>query len=122
MERLDLVRSFFLFSFGIVHRDGLTPEIKRRYLAPNHVGIAWGMKDAAFTHTVLDELWLGTFPNAVVTRRANLAGAQSQPANQRGRTGYRVGFRVPRAETSTDDPRATDVRELVESHLACPAV
>jgi pimeloyl-ACP methyl ester carboxylesterase len=26
------------------------------------------MKDAAFTPAVLEELWLGTFPHAVVTR------------------------------------------------------
>ncbi len=26
------------------------------------------MKDAAFTPAVLDELWLGTFPHAAVTR------------------------------------------------------
>ena len=110
VKRLDVVRRFFLFRFGIVHRDRLTPEIKRAYLAPNPtaasrtgvlvflreipigpsdpvshfwgeledglerhfrdrpVGIAWGMKDAAFTPAVLDELWLGTFPHAVVTR------------------------------------------------------
>ena len=110
VQRLDLVRRFLLFRFGIVHRDRLTPEIKRAYLAPNPtaasrtgvlvflreiptgpsdpvshfwgeledglerqfrdkpVGIAWGMRDAAFTPAVLDELWLGTFPHAVVTR------------------------------------------------------
>jgi pimeloyl-ACP methyl ester carboxylesterase len=110
VKRLDVVRRFFLFRFGIVHRDRLTPEIKRAYLAPNPtaasrtgvliflreipidpgdpvshfwgeledglerhfrdkpVGIAWGMKDAAFTPAVLDELWLGTFPHAAVTR------------------------------------------------------
>jgi hypothetical protein len=93
-----------------VHRDRLTPQIKRAYLQPNPtaatrtgvlvflrevptgpsdpvshfwgeledglerhfrdkpVGIAWGMQDAAFTPAVLDELWLGTFPHAVVTR------------------------------------------------------
>ncbi len=110
VKRLDVVRRFFLFRFGIVHRDRLTPEIKRAYLAPNPtaasrtgvliflreiptgpgdpvshfwgeledglerhfrdkpVGIAWGMKDAAFTPAVLEELWLGTFPHAVVTR------------------------------------------------------
>ena len=110
VKRLDVVRRFLLFRFGIVHRDRLTPEIKRAYLVPNPtaasrtglliflreiptgpsdpvshfwgeledglerhfrdkpVGIAWGMKDAAFTPAVLDELWLGTFPHAVVTR------------------------------------------------------
>ena len=94
---------------ALEHRDRLTPDIKRAYLAPNPtaasrtgvlvflqeiptgpsdpishlrgeledglerhfrdkpVGIAWGMKDAAFTPAYL-ELWLGTFPHAVVTR------------------------------------------------------
>jgi haloalkane dehalogenase len=110
VKRLDVVRRFFLFKFGIAHRERLTREIKEAYLAPNPtpasrtgvlvfvrevptgpndpvshfwgeledglerhfrdkpVGIAWGMKDAAFTPAVLDELWVGTFPNAVVTR------------------------------------------------------
>ena len=110
VKQLDVVRRFFLFKFGIVQRERVTPEIKRAYLAPNPtaasrtgvlvflreiptgpsdpishfwgeleeglerhfrdkpVGIAWGMKDAAFTPAVLEELWLGTFPNAVVTR------------------------------------------------------
>jgi pimeloyl-ACP methyl ester carboxylesterase len=110
VKRLDIVRRFFLFRFGIEHRDRVTHQIKRAYLAPNPtaasrtgvlvfvreiptrpsdpishfwgeledglerhfrgkpVGIAWGMKDAAFTPAVLDELWLGTFPDAVVTR------------------------------------------------------
>jgi pimeloyl-ACP methyl ester carboxylesterase len=35
VKRLDVVRRFFLFRFGIAHRDRLTPEIKRAYLAPN---------------------------------------------------------------------------------------
>jgi pimeloyl-ACP methyl ester carboxylesterase len=110
VKRLDLVRRFLLFRFGIAHRERLTPQIRRAYLAPNPtvasrtgvlvflreiptgpgdrvshfwgeledglerhfrdkpVGIAWGMKDAAFTPAVLEELWLGTFPHAVVTR------------------------------------------------------
>lgn len=110
VKRLDVVRRFFLFRFGIAHRDRLTPTIKRAYLAPNPtpasrtgvliflrevptgpsdpvsdfwgeledglerhfrgkpVGIAWGMRDAAFTPAVLEELWLGTFPDARVTR------------------------------------------------------
>jgi haloalkane dehalogenase len=110
VKRLDVVRRFFLFKFGIEHRDRVSPDSKRAYLAPNPtaasragvlvflreiptrpsdaiskfwgeledglerlfgdkpVGIAWGMKDAAFTPAVLDELWLGTFPHATVTR------------------------------------------------------
>jgi pimeloyl-ACP methyl ester carboxylesterase len=113
VKRLDIVRRFFLFKFGIERRDRLTPEIKRAYLAPNPtaasrtgvlvflreiptdpsdpvslfwgeledglerhfrnkpVGIAWGMKDAAFTPAVLDDLWLKTFPHARVTRLAD---------------------------------------------------
>jgi pimeloyl-ACP methyl ester carboxylesterase len=43
--------------------DGL-----ERHFRDKPVGIAWGMKDAAFTPAVLDELWLRTFPDAVVTR------------------------------------------------------
>jgi len=43
--------------------DGL-----ERHFRDKPVGIAWGMKDAAFTPAVLEELWLGTFPHAVVTR------------------------------------------------------
>jgi pimeloyl-ACP methyl ester carboxylesterase len=104
VKRLDLVRRFLLFRFGIVHRDRLTLQIKRAYLAPNPtaasrtgvlvflreipvgpsdpvshfwgeledrlerhfrdkpVGIARGMKDAAFTPAVLDELWLARSP------------------------------------------------------------
>ena len=43
--------------------DGLERQFRDK-----PVGIAWGMRDAAFTPAVLDELWLGTFPHAVVTR------------------------------------------------------
>jgi pimeloyl-ACP methyl ester carboxylesterase len=43
--------------------DGL-----ERHFRDKPVGIAWGMKDAAFAPAVLDELWLGTLPDAVVTR------------------------------------------------------
>ena len=32
------------------------------------VGIAWAMKDIAFTPRMLDGLWLRTFPDATVTR------------------------------------------------------
>ncbi len=39
-----------------------------RHFRNRPVSIAWGMKDAAFTPAVLEELWLGTFPHAVVTR------------------------------------------------------
>jgi pimeloyl-ACP methyl ester carboxylesterase len=35
VKRLDVVRRFFLFRFGIAHRERLTPTIKRAYLAPN---------------------------------------------------------------------------------------
>jgi pimeloyl-ACP methyl ester carboxylesterase len=110
VKRLDLVRRFFLFKFGIADRTRVTPEMEQAYLAPNPaaasrtgvlvflreiptrasdpvshfwgeledglerhfrtkpVGIAWGMKDRAFTPAVLEELWLGTLPDAVVTR------------------------------------------------------
>jgi pimeloyl-ACP methyl ester carboxylesterase len=105
----ERLRGLFILN-TIAHRDRLTPQIERAYLAPNPtvasrtgvlvflreiptgpsdpvshfwgeledglerhfrdkpVGIAWGMKDAAFTPAVLEELWLGTFPHAVVTR------------------------------------------------------
>jgi len=125
VKRLDVVRRFLLFKFGIVHRDRLTPEIKRAYLEPNPtaasrtgvlvflreiptspsdpishfwgeledglerhfrdkpVGIAWGMKDAAFTSAVLDELWLGTFPDAVVTRVPDAGHFVQEDAHER---------------------------------------
>jgi hypothetical protein len=35
VQRLDLVRRFLLFRFGIAHRERLTPQIRRAYLAPN---------------------------------------------------------------------------------------
>jgi pimeloyl-ACP methyl ester carboxylesterase len=125
VKRIDVVRRFFLFKFGIVHRDRLTPEIKHAYLAPNPtaasrtgvliflreiptgpsdpaslfwgeledglerhfrdkpVAIAWGMKDAAFTPAVLDELWLGTFPHAVVTRVPDAGHFIQEDAHER---------------------------------------
>jgi pimeloyl-ACP methyl ester carboxylesterase len=35
VQRLDAVRRFFLFRFGIAHQERVTPELKRAYLAPN---------------------------------------------------------------------------------------
>jgi pimeloyl-ACP methyl ester carboxylesterase len=125
VKRLDLVRRFFLFKFGIAHQDRITPEIRRAYLAPNPttasrtgvliflqeiptrpddpisrfwgeledgleqhfrskpVGIAWGMKDRAFTPAVLEELWLGTFPHAVVTRVPDAGHFVQEDAHER---------------------------------------
>jgi pimeloyl-ACP methyl ester carboxylesterase len=125
VKRLDLVRRFFLFKFGIAHHDRITPEIRRAYLAPNPttasrtgvliflqeiparpddpishfwgeledglehhfrskpVGIAWGMKDRAFTPAVLEELWLGTFPHAVVTRVPDSGHFVQEDAHER---------------------------------------
>jgi pimeloyl-ACP methyl ester carboxylesterase len=125
VKRLDVVRRFFLFRFGIEHRDRLTPQIRRAYLAPNPtaasrtgvlmflreiptgpsdpvsqfwgeledglqhhfrnkpVGIAWGMKDAAFTPAVLDDLWLGTFPRAAVTRVPDAGHFVQEDAHER---------------------------------------
>jgi pimeloyl-ACP methyl ester carboxylesterase len=125
VKQLDVVRRFFLFRFGLVHRERLTAEIKRAYLAPNPtaasrtgvltflreiptgpddpgsrfwgeledgleryfhdkpVGISWGMRDAAFTPAVLDQLWLGTFPNAVVTRVPDAGHFIQEDAHER---------------------------------------
>jgi haloalkane dehalogenase len=125
VQRLDVVRRFFLFKFGIAHRDRITPTIRQAYLAPNPtpasrtgvlrflreiptrpgdpvsnfwgeiedglalhfrhkpVGMAWGMLDAAFNPTVLDDLWLKTFPHATVTRLADAGHFVQEDAYER---------------------------------------
>ncbi len=125
VKRLDLVRRFFLFEFGIARQERVTPEIRRAYLAPNPtaasrtgvliflreiptrpndpisdfwgeledglerhfrrkpVGIAWGMQDRAFTPAVLEQLWLGTFPDAVVTRVPDAGHFVQEDAHER---------------------------------------
>lgn len=125
VQRLDLVRRFFLFRFGIVHRDRITANIKRAYLVPNPtsasragvlrflreiptapgdpvsdfwgeiedglalhfrgkpIGMAWGMLDAAFNPAVLEDLWLGTFPHARVTRIADAGHFVQEDAHER---------------------------------------
>jgi pimeloyl-ACP methyl ester carboxylesterase len=58
--------------------DGL-----ERHFRDKPVAIAWGMKDAAFTPAVLDELWLGTFPHAVVTRVPDAGHFIQEDAHER---------------------------------------
>jgi pimeloyl-ACP methyl ester carboxylesterase len=41
------------------------------------------MKDAAFTPAVLDELWLGTLPHAVVTRVPDAGHFVQEDAHER---------------------------------------
>jgi pimeloyl-ACP methyl ester carboxylesterase len=41
------------------------------------------MKDAAFTPAALDELWLGTFPHAVVTRVPDAGHFVQEDADER---------------------------------------
>ena len=125
VKQLDLVRQFFLFKFGIAHRERITPTIRQAYLWPNPtpasrsgvlqflreiptrpsdpasqfwgeiedgmelhfrskpVGIAWGMLDAAFGPAVLEQLWLGTFPNAQVTRMSDAGHFVQEDAYER---------------------------------------
>jgi pimeloyl-ACP methyl ester carboxylesterase len=58
--------------------DGL-----ERHSRDKPVGIGWGMKDAAFTPAVLDELWLRTFPDAVVTRVPDAGHFVQEDAHER---------------------------------------
>ncbi len=46
------------------------------------VGIAWAMKDIAFTPQMLDELWLGTFPDADVLRIADAGHYLQEDAHE----------------------------------------
>jgi pimeloyl-ACP methyl ester carboxylesterase len=41
------------------------------------------MQDAAFTPAVLDDLWLGTFPHAVVTRVPDVGHFVQEDADER---------------------------------------
>jgi len=125
VKGLDLFKRVFLFRAGVVHRDRLTPEVKRAYRAPHPswssrtpilvfprqipsgpegevsdllaeieqglkrdfgskpAGIAWAMKDIAFTPQVLDELWLSTFPDAEVLRIDDAGHYLQEDAHER---------------------------------------
>jgi pimeloyl-ACP methyl ester carboxylesterase len=114
----------FLFRVGVVHRERLTPEVKRAYLAPHPnwssrtpilvfpreipsgptgpvadlngeieaglerhfrdkpVGIAWAMRDVAFTPAMLEGLWLRTFPGATVLRLADAGHYLQEDAHE----------------------------------------
>jgi pimeloyl-ACP methyl ester carboxylesterase len=47
------------------------------------VGIAWAMKDIAFTPNVLDTLWLKTFPDAEVLRLEDAGHYLQEDAHER---------------------------------------
>ena len=47
------------------------------------VGIAWAMKDIAFTPDVLDQVWLDTFPNADVLRLEDAGHYLQEDAHER---------------------------------------
>src|SRR5919109_5424579 len=47
------------------------------------VGIAWAMKDVAFTHEMLDRLWLHTFPDAQVLRLDDAGHYLQEDAHER---------------------------------------
>jgi pimeloyl-ACP methyl ester carboxylesterase len=125
VKRLDLFKRVFLFRAGVVHRERLTPTVKRAYLAPHPtaasrtpilvfpreipagptgpvsdllaeveepltkhfrekpVGIAWALKDIAFTEMVLEQLWLRTFPDAEVLRLADAGHYLQEDAHER---------------------------------------
>jgi pimeloyl-ACP methyl ester carboxylesterase len=124
VKGLDLFKRVFLFRAGVVHRDRLTPEVKRAYRAPHPswssrtpilvfpreipsgpqgpvsdlvgeieqalerdfrskpVRIAWAMKDIAFTPDMLEQGWLGTFPNAKVLRLENAGHYLQEDAHE----------------------------------------
>jgi pimeloyl-ACP methyl ester carboxylesterase len=115
----------FLFRAGIVHRERLTPEVKRAYLAPHPnwnsrtpilvfpreipsgpegpvsdlcgeveaglerhfrakpVAIAWAMRDIAFVPEILEQAWLGTFPDASVVRLEDAGHYLQEDAHER---------------------------------------
>jgi pimeloyl-ACP methyl ester carboxylesterase len=125
VKRLDLFKRVFLFRAGVVHRERLTPTVKRAYLAPHQtvasrtpilvfpreipsgptgavsdlcaeveerlklhfrdkpVGIAWALKDIAFTKEVLEQLWLDTFPDAEVVRLPDAGHYLQEDAHER---------------------------------------
>lgn len=47
------------------------------------VSIAWAMKDIAFTPSVLDLLWLKTFPDATVLRLEDAGHYLQEDAHER---------------------------------------
>ena len=125
VKRLDLFKRVFLFRAGVVHRERLTPTVKRAYRAPHPtaasrtpilvfpreipsgptgavsdlsaeieerlerhfrdkpVGIAWAMKDLAFTKEMLERLWLKTFPDAEVLRLPDAGHYLQEDAHER---------------------------------------
>ncbi|MEO8091617.1 MAG: alpha/beta fold hydrolase [bacterium] len=125
VKGLDLFKRVFLFRDGVVHRERLTPAVKRAYRAPHPnwssrtpilvfpreipsgpdgavselvgeieqglerdfgskpVGIAWAMKDIAFTPEMLERGWLGTFPDAKVLRLEDAGHYLQEDAHER---------------------------------------
>ncbi len=125
VKGLDMFKRVFLFRAGVVHRERLTPSVKRAYRAPHPswssrtpilvfpreipsgprgpvsdllgqveqglhahfrskpVEIFWAMKDPAFTRDVLEQLWLGTFPDAKVTRIEDAGHYLQEDAHER---------------------------------------
>jgi pimeloyl-ACP methyl ester carboxylesterase len=58
-------------------------ERLRQHFRDKPVGIAWAMKDIAFGHEVLDQLWLGTFPDAEVLRLPDAGHYLQEDAHER---------------------------------------
>jgi pimeloyl-ACP methyl ester carboxylesterase len=125
VKGLDLFKRGFLFQAGVVHRERMTPAVKRAYRSPHPswssrtpvlvfpreipsgpqgpvsdllaeveqglerafrskpVGIAWGMKDIAFTPEMLEQLWLRTFPDATVLRLEDAGHYLQEDAHER---------------------------------------
>ena len=67
----------------ISHFWGELEDGLKRHFRNKPVGIARGMQDRAFTSKVLDELWLGTFPHAVVTRIPDAGHFVQEDAHER---------------------------------------
>jgi pimeloyl-ACP methyl ester carboxylesterase len=64
----------------------LCAEVEERlklHFRDKPVGIAWAMKDIAFTRAVLEQLWLDTFPDAEVLRLPDAGHYLQEDAHER---------------------------------------
>ena len=64
----------------------LSAEIEERlerHFRDKPVGIAWAMKDIAFTKEMLERLWLKTFPDAEVLRLPDAGHYLQEDAHER---------------------------------------
>jgi pimeloyl-ACP methyl ester carboxylesterase len=58
-------------------------QILERDFRSKAIGIAWAMKDVAFTEDVLERAWLGTFPDAKVLRLEDAGHYLQEDAHER---------------------------------------